>query len=61
LIFEEGELTTVMAIKDKIDPRTEEITYQQNNAKDEMWNMSFDGAASREEAGAGVTSPHVRP
>jgi hypothetical protein len=54
LSFEEGEPTTVMAIKDKTDHQTEEITNQQNNAEDEMWNMSFDGAASREGAGVGV-------
>jgi ribonuclease HI len=54
LIFEEGNPTTVMAIKDKTEHRTEKITDQQNSAEDEMWNMSFDGAASREGVGAGV-------
>ena len=54
LIFEEGEPTTFMAIKDKTEHRTKEITDQQNNVEDEIWNMSFDGAASREGAGAGV-------
>jgi hypothetical protein len=54
LSFEEGEPTTVMAIKEKIEHRTEEITDQQNSAEDEMWNMIFDGAASREGNGTGV-------
>jgi hypothetical protein len=54
LSFEEEEPKTVMTIKDKSDHQTEEITDQQNSEEDEMWNMSFDGAASREGAGVGV-------
>ena len=54
LNFEEREPTTVMVIKEKIEHRTEEITDQQNSAEDEMWNMIFDGAASREGDGAGL-------
>jgi hypothetical protein len=54
LSFEEWEPTTVMAIKDKTEHQTEEITDQQNSAEDEMWNMSFDGSASREGDGVGV-------
>ena len=47
LIFEEEEPSTVMAIKDKTNHQTKEITNQKNNAEDVMWNMSFDGAARR--------------
>jgi ribonuclease HI len=54
LSFEEGKPTTVMVVKDKNEHRTKQIIDQQNNAEDEMWNMSFDGAVSREGAGAGV-------
>jgi ribonuclease HI len=50
LSFEEGKPTTIMAIKEKIEHRTKEITDQQNNIEEEMWNMSFDEAASREGA-----------
>jgi hypothetical protein len=54
LRFEEGNPTIVIAIEAETDHQAEEITNQQNSAEDEMWNMSFDGAASREGAGAGV-------
>jgi ribonuclease HI len=45
---------TVMTIKDKFHRQIEEITDQKNSEEDEMWNMRFDGAASREGAGDGV-------
>jgi hypothetical protein len=54
LSFEEGKPTIVMDVKDKTKHRTKEIIDQQNNAEDEMWNMIFDGASSREGVGAGV-------
>jgi hypothetical protein len=54
LSFEEGKPTIVMHVKDKTEHRTKEIVDQQNNTTGEMWNMSFDGAASREGVGAGV-------
>ena len=54
LSFEEGEPTTIMVVKEKIEHRTKEIIDQQNIAEDEMWNMSFDGAVGREGVGAGV-------
>jgi hypothetical protein len=54
LSFEEGEPKNVMDIKEKPEHRTKEIIDQQNNAEDEMWNMSFDGAASRKGDGASV-------
>jgi hypothetical protein len=54
LSFEEGNPTTIIAIKAETDHQEEEITNKQNSAEDEMWNMSFDGAASMEGAGVGV-------
>jgi ribonuclease HI len=45
-----------MASKDKSDHQTKKIPKQQDNEKNEMWNMSFDGAVSREGARAGVWS-----
>jgi hypothetical protein len=54
LSFEEEETNTVMTIKYKSDHQTKEITDQQNNEEDEMWNLNFDGAASREGAKSGV-------
>jgi hypothetical protein len=54
LIFEEEEPRNVIPMKDKFDHQTEKITNQQNNEEDEMWNMKFDRAASKEGVGAGV-------
>ena len=44
-----------MVVKDEIEHWTKEITDQQNNVEDEIWNMSFDGAARREGSGVGVS------
>jgi hypothetical protein len=54
LSFEEKDPTTVMTIKDKSYLQTEEITDQENIEEDEMWNMRFYGAASREGGQYGV-------
>jgi hypothetical protein len=48
LSFEEKMSKTDMTTKDKSDQQTEEISDQQNSAENEMWNMRFDGAVSRE-------------
>jgi hypothetical protein len=52
--FEEKVPNTDMNTKDKSDQQTEEISEQQNSAENEMWNMRFDGAISREGARASV-------
>jgi hypothetical protein len=54
LSFEEGKPKTIIAIKSETDDQGEENKNQQNNVEYEMWNMSFDGATSREGAGTGV-------
>jgi hypothetical protein len=54
LSFEEGKTTTTISIKDETDHQGEEITNQKNSAKDEMWNMIFDGAARKEGTRVGV-------
>jgi ribonuclease HI len=54
LSFEEEDPNTVMTIKEKSNHQTEELTDQQNSEEDEMCNMKFDGAASREGEGVGV-------
>jgi hypothetical protein len=54
LSFEDKVPDTDMTAKDKSDQQTEKISEQQDNAENEMWNMSFDGAVSREGAGVGV-------
>jgi ribonuclease HI len=41
-------------MKDKEDQQAGKISDQQNNEDEEMWNMNFDGDASKEGAGAGV-------
>jgi ribonuclease HI len=54
LSFEEEVPKIDMTIKEKPDQQTEDFSNKQNNPKNEMWNMSFDGAVSREGAGASV-------
>jgi ribonuclease HI len=55
LCFEEEEPKTVEApVKDEVDHQAGKISDQQNRGDDEMWNMNFDGAASKEGVGAGV-------
>ena len=54
LSFEEEEPETVMTIKDISDHQTQKITDQQNSEEDDMWNMTFDGASSKEGARFGV-------
>nr|QHR87731.1 hypothetical protein Q903MT_gene1743 [Picea sitchensis] len=54
LCFEEKGPEIDMAAKDQSDQQTEKVSEQQDSAENEMWNMSFDGAVSREGAGVGV-------
>jgi hypothetical protein len=54
LSFEEEKPTAIIAIKAETDHQAKEITNQQNNRGDEMWNMSFDGVASKEGTKASV-------
>jgi hypothetical protein len=53
LSFEEKGSDIDMDSKDQSDQQ-EESSERQNDAKNWMWNMSFDGAISREGEGAGV-------
>jgi ribonuclease HI len=43
-----------MTVEDKVARRVEECENQRNHAENEMWNMSFDKAVSREGVGVGV-------
>jgi ribonuclease HI len=54
LSFEEEEPTSVMTVDDKVVRREAECADPRNHVENEMWNMSFDGAVSKEGAGAGV-------
>jgi hypothetical protein len=54
LSFEEKGLEIDMDSKDQSDHQNEEISEQQNDVENRMWNMSFDGDASREGARVGV-------
>lgn len=54
LCFEGKGPEIYMAAKDQSDQQTEKVSEQQDSAENEMWNMSFDGAVSREGAGVGV-------
>jgi hypothetical protein len=51
LSFEREEPTTVMTVEDKAVCRAEECADQRNCAENKMWNMSFDGAVSKEGVG----------
>jgi hypothetical protein len=52
--FEEKVPETEMTTKDKSNRQTKKISEQQDSVENEMWNMNFDGAVSREGAGASV-------
>jgi hypothetical protein len=55
LCFEEEDPKIVeLPVKDEADHQAGKISDQQNNEDEEMWNMNFDGAASKEGVGAGV-------
>jgi ribonuclease HI len=54
LCFEEKGPEIDMADKDRSDQQIEKFSEQQDSAENEMWSMRFDGAVSREGAGAGV-------
>jgi hypothetical protein len=54
LSFEEEGLVIEMASKDQFDQQNEESSEQKSDAKNWMWNMSFDGAMSKEGAGVVV-------
>jgi ribonuclease HI len=55
LCFEEEDPKTLeLPVKDEEDQQAGKISDQQNNEDEEMWNMNFDGAASKEGVGAGV-------
>jgi hypothetical protein len=54
LSFEEKVPDNNMDAKEKSDQQTEKISEQQDSVENEMWNMSFDGAISREGASVGV-------
>jgi ribonuclease HI len=43
-----------MTVEDKVARREEECADLRNHTKNEMWNMSFDGAISKEGAGEDV-------
>jgi hypothetical protein len=61
LSFEEGDPTTITTFEDKAESRAEECIDQRNCTKNEMWNMSFDGAINREgvEASVWINPPKV--
>jgi ribonuclease HI len=52
--FEYWEPTTIMTFKDKVAHRAEECADQRNRVENEMWNIVFDGAVSREGVGSDV-------
>jgi hypothetical protein len=55
LFFEEEDPKTVkLLVKDEEDHQIGKIPYQQKNEDEEMWNMNFDGATSKEGYGGGV-------
>jgi hypothetical protein len=52
--FEEKGPEIDMAAKDKYDQQIEKFSKKQDSAENEMWSMSFDGAANGDWAGASV-------
>jgi ribonuclease HI len=49
-----------MANSERSDQQVEEYSEQQDNTEEKTWNMSFDGVACREGAGAGVCINHPK-
>jgi ribonuclease HI len=54
LSFEEEELTTITTTDEKTTWETIECTDPKDRMENGVWNMSFDGAVSREGVGAGI-------
>jgi len=55
LCFEEEDTNIVeLPEKDEAYHQEGKITDQENNEDDEIWNMNFDGASSKEGVGVGV-------